>query len=178
MTVRRIHSLLLALALLVLSVACSTAPPQRATISPKDLLPLVGKWTGSLTYLDYQDNQTEVTLHTVIEYKMENERLNYTVEFVEPSGKIVNGSGFLQIPLSQTLLFDGTAYSLVSVDRRGKKWNEMRLTTTGKDNNRPATIERTLTLDDSELILETRVTYTGQANSFVRNTYRFRKNES
>ena len=56
-----------------------------------DLAFLAGRWQGTLTYLDYKDNKTHVTLQATLTCTRTDGGLRYRFEYVEPNGKTVAG---------------------------------------------------------------------------------------
>lgn len=57
----------------------------QTVISQKDFMPITGKWTGTLTYLDYTSNKTErIPANALIEFAGENSYDQYLYYTAEP----------------------------------------------------------------------------------------------
>ncbi|MEM1055807.1 MAG: S41 family peptidase [Bacteroidota bacterium] len=141
-------------------------------VRPLPLQNLAGDWAGTLTYTDYQDDTSRVTLTTSAEAEAVRGGIQITVSFVEPDGS----SG----GMGATTILDGGA----SITYNGESWQEISRTVTdegfrlviqreGDDNDRPATIRHTITLDGDVMTDRKQVRYNGTDAFFERNEFRF-----
>ncbi|MFK7884392.1 MAG: hypothetical protein AB8F26_09460 [Phycisphaerales bacterium] len=80
---------------------------------------LEGNWSGTLTYLDYQDNTTRVSLPMTATFNGSDQRLSGVYAFTEPNGSIINDASSIELTNNGTKLtlgedtFDVKTYSSV-----------------------------------------------------------------
>ena len=55
-------------------------------LDDSDLSKLAGEWTGSLTYTDYSDDKSKVTLSTDLTIVDKNGKLKFRYVYTEPGG--------------------------------------------------------------------------------------------
>lgn len=153
--------------LLVLALALTA----QATARP-DLSFLVGKWSGTLTYLDYKDNKSRVELKATLVCTLVADGLRYQFNYVEPNGKPVQGD-----ETAMTIGADGRTikigedeWTVNAAPAAGRLVVERK----GTDAGQPARFVRTYSVDGDELRIETVVT-PASGVSLVRNLYALKR---
>ncbi|MEM0964387.1 MAG: hypothetical protein AAGK21_17805, partial [Bacteroidota bacterium] len=139
------------------------------------LASLAGEWGGSLTYLDYGDDATEVTLglSASTEATADGRGVSLDLTYVEPDGS-PGGTGSNEILYaagSDHLLYQEAPWTILSRDVREDGF-EVVFEREARDNNRPATIRHTIALADDELTDRKEVRYEGTDAFFERNIVR------
>src|SRR6187399_952497 len=85
-----------------------------AKIEGKQLKDLAGNWNGELTYLDYRDDKSKVTLKVRTTNVWANSKLTRNVVFTEPNGKEIKNDSVLTIADdSRSLLEDKDKWRVV-----------------------------------------------------------------
>ncbi|HEX9951595.1 MAG TPA: S41 family peptidase, partial [Rubricoccaceae bacterium] len=177
---------LLALALALLTSAPDT-PAQPAPLVHEAADPvapfrrLVGDWTGTLIYTDYQDDATRVGLGVRIGVAEQRDALDASVlefryAYTEPDGRAVEGGRDLLGPGTDParLSFGDYEWTVVGRDTTGGRL-QLVIEREGDDNDRPATIRETLTAGTDAWALLKEVRYTGTDAFFERHTYALRR---
>ena len=141
--------------------------------SADDLAWLAGQWSGTLTYLDYKDNKTRVTLKTTMECRKTPEGLRYRFDYVEPNGKAVAGdeTSVTLDSARQRITVGRDEWTVVGTPGAGRLTIEL----DGTDAGRAVRFSRTYTLSGDELRIETSARPTDGGTSLVRNTYVLRR---
>jgi hypothetical protein len=145
---------------------------QNQSVSISDFKPLEGRWSGTLTYLDYSSNTNE-TIKTNVEVSIKNATvfemgIFYTDEpnknekdkyRIRKNGTMINKRKLIE----RTLLPDGTL-KIVLQDK-------------GTDGNdyKPATFHHVLLISKNKFTMTKLVKFDGEINFFQRNQYSFRR---
>ncbi|WP_324678019.1 DoxX family protein [Hymenobacter sp. GOD-10R] len=162
-----------------LTLVCAQA--QRLTepnaVTRADLQPLLQPgWQGTLTYRDYQ-NQQLVTLPTqlnVVGSTPQELTLNYT--YLEPSGKTVKGIDHLRVQgAGSQLSWDGLVMQVQSKQQLPQRTLRLVLVGEEQDDNRPATIRRTVLLAERQYSVRKEVRFQGDTTFLLRNEYQFQR---
>jgi hypothetical protein len=156
--------------LALVSIAALQAP---ISLTEANLTPLIGTWTGSLTYTNYKDNR-QVTLPTscyITKDKKSGVRLAYV--YTEPSGK--NEEGLTVLKPSKTagrVNYDDGEWEVKELTGSA---TTLRLVIegVGEDNDRKSTIREILVVTGDSLTHQKLVKYDGTAEFFQRNRYAF-----
>ena len=153
-----------------------------AQTSPKplmlqDLYVMEGEWAGTLTYLDYQDNQTMVDIATRMVVTPKKRKIRYTYIYTEPSGKILKEKGVIQIiPEEEMVRMGNEQYSIQAFTvSEARNSGSMILTRTGVDSGNPCTIKRIIQWAPNSLEISTEILPDGEVAYFQRNRYSFSK---
>jgi uncharacterized membrane protein YphA (DoxX/SURF4 family) len=157
--------------LLLLSLNLTSFCQQTATISVKDLQPVIGSWQGSLTYLDYTTNKP---------YTMS---ANVDIEQLGTSNKLTFANSFPKEPSANwtdtfTISADGKMFNKEAVT--GKKiladgnleivTEEMSIDGNEKE---PALIKHTYTIGKKVFMKRKEVQFAGTSVWLKRNEYRY-----
>ena len=139
------------------------------TIFPEDLKALLGEWTGSLTYVDYNTNKpyTMPANLNVNQGKNENQLiLNISYPY-EPKA-----NGRDKINISN----DGSKLNKIDVKSREVLSNgQVQITTEykGKDNNKKAAIKKVYLISNSQFIIRKEVKFEDTKDWLTRNEYKY-----
>ena len=147
-------------------------------VSIEDLSFLVGEWEGSLEYLDYQDDSTKVKLPVVISCEAKGSKLRLNFSFTEPNGKNVSNKEDIKTGKEPGTLIWGEEWTVkeLKLSPSGKEGlNSITLVQEGKDNEKEANIQLRLMSMGSRLAFRREITYKGEEESFVRNTYNLKE---
>ena len=155
----------------VLTLLFFVVPQAQNTVSAKDLEPLLGEWTGSLTYVDYSSNKpyTMPASLTVSRGKSEQQ---VSLMYTYPNEPSANSKGKLKISdqgkklnneriVSREVLSDGSVQVTTSYK--------------GKDNNREAMIKGVYVLGKAICVIRKEVKYDNSENWLKRNEYTFER---
>lgn len=115
----------------------SSGQDAKATIEYQDLDLLIGEWTGSLTYLDYQTgNPYTMPANLIVEEGKNRNQL--ILKNIFPNESSANNTDKLTISKDRTLLNKQAIVSRIELPS-----GEIEVTTayTGKDNNKKALIQ-------------------------------------
>jgi hypothetical protein len=143
---------------------------------PKPVLGLLaGNWAGTLTYLNYRDNKSRVTLETKAVSTIEADTIKMQFEYTEPSGKLIPSSDWLWLsPDGNSLCWDGEsdAYKVSKLVRSDSSMTLI-VQKVGVDNNKKATIRKTILVRGKTLTIAKQVRYQKTRKFVTRNTYSF-----
>jgi hypothetical protein len=146
------------------------ASAQNSTVRSKDFTPLAGKWTGTLTYLDYSSNKLEsikANLYTEIKndslfelniYYTDEPSHNAKDEYrIREKGTIINDTKVIE----RTALPNGVLK--IVLEEKGKDGND----------SKPATFHHVMLISKNKFTLTKLVKFDGEATFFQRNQYTF-----
>jgi len=165
------------LGMLVTQLAVAQQTTATPLVTATDLRPLLrSEWQGALTYRDYQ-NQQLVTLPTQLHVsQVTPQELTLSYDYREPNGKVVQGTDHLRLQENGTQLeWDGL---LMQVQRKQKlpaHTLRLELLGEGQDNNRSATIRRTVLLAEKRYSVRKEVRFAGDTTFLLRHEYLFRQ---
>ncbi|GAB3824254.1 DoxX family protein [Hymenobacter jeollabukensis] len=171
-----------ALAVIGLWLICATAPVQAQAppadtpaVRLADFRPLLRyDWQGTLTYLDYQ-SQRPVTLVTRLNGMQAGAgELVLDYQYQEPEGGLVKGFERLRLrPDGHGLVWDELPMRLHQRTARPDSTLQLVLVGEGRDDNRPATIRRTVLIGARRCRIRKEVRFAGQTDFLQRNEYQF-----
>ncbi len=149
----------------------------RAAVDPLDpFRPLVGAWRGTLTYTDYGDDATRVTLgaRARIAEAPGGAALTVAMTYTEPDGREVGvGTDRLEPGTDPSVFgWGGASWRVVARDTTVGAL-KLVVERDGEDNDRAATIRETLTATADAWSLVKEVRYDGAAAFFERNRHVF-----
>ncbi|MEL7122267.1 MAG: hypothetical protein AAFO07_22650 [Bacteroidota bacterium] len=168
---------LLFIALLFFSSQVVAQTEEPVPVSIEDLGFLIGEWEGTLEYLDYQDDSTKVQLPVIISCVAKGSKLRLNFNFTEPNGKTVSNKEDIKAGSKPGTLVWGEEWMVkeLKLSPSGKDGlNSITLVQEGKDNDKEATIQLRLMSMANRLAFRKEVTYKGEEESFVRNTYKLK----
>ena len=145
------------------------------SIDPMELFKLNGKWEGTLTYTDYQDDISKSTLGCSMIMEWKNKGGKMTILFTEPNGRVIKDRAKIKVKKDGTMMnFDGNSYRVKSFNKSGKKqgW-DLNLEAQSTDNRKQALINQVINLQGNELFFIKLVKYENAKYSFERNRYAF-----
>ncbi len=142
----------------------------QAVISQKDFLPITGKWTGTLTYLDYTSNKTErIPANALIELAGADSYDQYLYYSAEPDK---NKKFRYTISTDGRMLNDMTVVEKMMLED-GKL--QLILESSGADgnDNKPARFRHILIIGEKTFSITKMVKFEGEKDYFQRNRYEF-----
>lgn len=158
---------------LFIVIACLFSINNQAqnSVTPADLEPLLGEWTGSLTYVDYSSNKpyTMPANLTVSQGKSEHQ---VSLMYTYPNEPSANSKGKLKISdqgkklnnemiVSREVLSDGSVQITTSYN--------------GKDNNKEAMVKGAYILGKTICVIRKEVKYINSDKWLKRNEYSFQR---
>jgi hypothetical protein len=144
------------------------APADGPTISPDDFTPLVGTdWKGTLTYLDYGDGKTEVTIPVEL-MVLQTER-TFGLYFTFPEDPEADGGADI------TISDNGRMINQETVTRRLEENGSLMVVTLApcEDGGVQASCEYTYEISGSAFSIRMMVTLDGDTEAFRRHHYSF-----
>ncbi|GAB5537235.1 MAG: hypothetical protein Rubg2KO_34840 [Rubricoccaceae bacterium] len=139
---------------------------------PLPLADLAGDWSGTLTYADYSDDATQVTLTTAAAVEAIPGGLELTISFIEPNGSSGGTSTLTLRDGAVAFEYDGLTWTELEREVNGDTFRLV-IEREGADNNREATLRHTLSYRDGTLIDRKDVRYAGTDRFFERNVTTF-----
>lgn len=150
---------------LTASAFANEAPP----LEPSDLEIAVGSdWTGSLTYLNYQEPFVDFTISAALEVSATETGLQLAYKY--PDEPHANSTIVAEIGQNGTLLMGEPIVSNLALEDGGR---EVKTAFDCEDMGRPAACEMTYAFSATELRIKKMVTYAGETEGFRRNEYVF-----
>jgi len=153
---------------LVLAVSSLFAQGQEVNLS--DFEGLIGNWQGSLTYLDYGDDKTRVSLETRLEAAIKGNELKMDFYYTEPNGEVVIGKEKIAISERKGKWFVNKGWEVLSFEKTNNTWTLL-VETKAKDNNKKSIIRKNFTFETSSVKIEKLVKYNGTDQFFQRHVY-------
>lgn len=139
---------------------------------------LEGAWTGTLDYLDYQDNQTRVELQVKAEFRKAGKKIKYQYIYTEPNGEEVKEKGKIKVSKDgRTLQFGDEEYEVANFVLSPKQDRyRVILTREGKDGGKDAILRKSIFLSEDKLMLNKEVRLMEEKGDyFSRNRYFLKK---
>lgn len=138
---------------------------------------MVGSWDGTLTYLDYGDNERRVSLQTSVVYSAHDAGLDFEFAYTEPNGEIIRDSGTLRVLADGRVGMGMEAFEVQQREVRGPTDLLIVMSRRGTDNDRPGMVWRTIQIDGDALVIRQEVLLDGSTDRFTRNEYRFQRTQ-
>ncbi|MFY0594346.1 hypothetical protein [Roseivirga sp.] len=132
-----------------------------------------GEWEGSLTYLNYGDDETLVTLPLKVEAEHSAKGVEFKYYFTEPGGRIEKRTDRFRIKKDK-IYYNGY-WDLESSDIKSLDEWSLELKSEGKDNNRKASFRKEVKVSANKITIKKFVKYEGTDEFFVRNSYVFNR---
>lgn len=140
-------------------------------ITPEDLKIILGKWTGSLKYVDYRTNKP-YTIPSNVDVKQGKNEKQLLLLITYP--KEPNANSKEKIKISE----NGQQLNKKEVSSRQILSNgQIQITTEylGKDNNKPALIRNIYILGEKQFVIRKEVNFENTNNWMMRNEYSFER---
>lgn len=149
--------------------------PSASAAQVSDFEGMVGAWDGTLTYLDYGDNETRVSLETSVVYTADPAGLDFEFAYTEPNGEIIRDEGTLRVLDDGRVGMGMEAFQVQQREVRGPTDLLIVMTRRGTDNDRPGMVWRTIQIEGDVLTIRQEVLLDGTTDRFTRNEYRFQR---
>lgn len=140
-------------------------------ITANDLVPLVGEWTGSLTYIDYSSNNP-YTMPANLSASQGKDKHQLSLMYTYPNEPKANSKGRIKITEGGKKLNNETVVSREVLDD-----GSVQITTSykGKDNNKEAMIKGVYILGKNICVIRKEVKYVNSDKWLKRNEYSFQR---
>ena len=160
--------------LILLTVISISGRALSQELTEKDLYQLVAKWEGTLTYLNYGDDKTQVELKTEMDALWSGGDVQFKFRYTEPNGEIVEGKDKVSLRKKNGKSIINKDWTVSEFQKVDNGWRLL-METTGKDNGKKSSIRKEITLAGSTLQIKKLVKYNGTDNYFQRHIYQFTK---
>ncbi|TAE22383.1 MAG: hypothetical protein EAZ92_15795 [Candidatus Kapaibacterium sp.] len=174
---------------------------QTAKIPDGFLESMQGDWKGKLTYTDYQNDATQVTMDVWLKSSIENKKLIKQFYYQEPNSTtkqksksqdttLIAKEGYALVESGYTLPFAIQESSSTETKHSSKtitdgvntsqsasasREQQIVMETADNDNNKPSTIRVTISTSPNSMIIKKEVKYNGTNSFFVRHTFAYTK---
>lgn len=139
-----------------------------------------GDWKGKLTYTDYQDDSTQVTMDVWLKSSITDNKLLKEFFYREPDGKTKQKAQSMDttyiIDNGRRLVESGykSPFDIKNLIKERKKQIVV-METNDVDNEKPSLIRTTITVTASSMTIKKEVKYNGTNNFFTRHTFFYTK---
>lgn len=128
-----------------------------------------GEWKGNLTYLNYGDDKTLVTLPVRVEASFSEKGVEFKSFYTEPGGRIEKRSHRFRIG-KKNIYYNGN-WKMDSFEAKSLEQWTLFLKSEGKDNNRTASFKKIVEVSPNKITIKKMVKYEGTEEYFMRNSY-------
>lgn len=160
---------------------CTVGFSQKKATAFQDFLKsLQGDWKGKLTYTDYRNDSTQVTMDVWLKSNMYNNYLVKEFYYREPDGKTKQKAKSIDttsIDDKKSKWFE-TGYKLPFKIKKYENKDDiqkMLIETIDTDNNKLSTIRITITSSLNAMTIKKEVKYNGTNHFFTRHTFYYTK---
>lgn len=142
-------------------------------VSPEDLDPIIGNWSGSLTYLDYSSGKPYTMPAELKAIKPEGTN-NYKINFSYPDEPGANSETLFSISEDGSILNDEKVISKLLLENGNLEIITEATGTDGND-NKPATFRHTYILGKDVFVIRKDVLFAEENNWIKRNEFSFKR---
>ena len=139
------------------------------SISPENLTVLLGKWTGTLTYLNYSDG-TPFTMPAELDVKKGKNKYQLILFTSYPKEPNANSKGMIKLSKDGTLL---NKEPIISIEQLENEEVHVITEYKGKDNHKKALIKNIYTLGKNRLVIRKKVKFEDKDTWLTRNEYQY-----
>lgn len=139
------------------------------TIEPKDLNKIIGKWKGSLTYIDYGSNKP-FTMPTNLLIENGKNKYQFKLLLEYPNESNANSTEKIKISKNGTTL---NRNDIISVSKISNEEIKIITEYLGKDNNLKAQIRMIYIIGNTKLVIRKEVKFENIEDWTLRNEYNF-----
>ncbi len=157
---------------LLIAIVSFLVPIQNEMITSDHLKVFEGDWNGTLTYLNYGDDETLVDLSFTMQAVFDGKSLDFDYFYDEGDGRIEKRTGKFSLK-GEDIQFNGKwqveEVLIESLDR----W-QLQLSSKGKDNNRKAAFKQSVLVTPNRIEVVKNVKYLDtDGDYFMRNRHVF-----
>lgn len=146
---------------------------KRATISNKDFTPLIGRWQGTLTYLDYSSSKP-YTMQADIDIEQIGKSPKYIFANSYPKESNANSNDTITVSDNGGMINEEIVKSKRKLQNGNLEIITEFLRTDGNE-NKPALIRHTYIIGKNDYINRKNVQFVGQTEWIKRNEYKYTK---
>ncbi len=133
-----------------------------------------GEWNGTLTYLNYGDDQTLVDLSLRMVAEFDGKSLKFDYFYNEGNGRVEKRTGSFKLK-GDDIIYNGKWDLKNSSITDLENW-ELQLESVGKDNNRPARFKKSILVSKDKIEVTKMVQYKDASGDFfMRNKHVFQR---
>jgi hypothetical protein len=156
---------------ILFSLSISYSSLAQTTISSADFIPLIGNWSGTLTYLNYSDG-TPFSMPVELRIVQTEETNKFTFYFSFPDEPQANSEETVSISDGGTMI---NSEPIISKQRLEGGNLEIVTESKGTDDELPATIRQTYIIGADVFVTRKDVQFVGQDEWLNRNEFNFKK---
>ncbi|MEM9326785.1 MAG: hypothetical protein AAGA85_14060 [Bacteroidota bacterium] len=144
------------------------------SLTPQHLQVFQGEWQGTLTYLNYQDDETLVDLPVRMVATYNDEALSFEYFYDEGSGRTEKRTGSFKLK-GKKVQYNGS-WQLDEADITDLNTWKLALSSKGKDNNQKASFQLKVDVSPSQIVTTKWVKYEEEdGDYFMRNRHVFER---
>jgi hypothetical protein len=144
-----------------------------AQLTTDNLTAIEGEWTGTLTYLNYRDDKTLVSLPVEIIATNAGKSIDLVMIFTEPGGGSERRTDKIKLKKKQ-IVFSGDWDLGESKVEDLNNW-EVEMSKEGIDNNLKANFLQIMKVSADDILITKKVRYRGEEDYFMRNEYKLKR---
>jgi len=158
---------------IIITIMLIAFAPKGQNINSAHLKVYEGEWNGTLTYLNYGDDKTLVDLPVRMVAAYKNGKLSFDYYYNEGDGRTEKRTGSFRV--KEDKIYYNGKWDLKDSEIQDLNHWSLELTSTGKDNNRPASFRKTVEVSPEHIEVTKWVKYDGEEKYFMRNKHVFDK---
>ena len=144
-----------------------------AQLTTDHLMVIEGEWSGTLTYLNYSDDKTMVTLPMEMKATNAGKAIDLAMSFTEPGGGVEKRTD--RIKLKKNRMFFSGDWDLGKATVQSLTTWEVEMSQEGMDNRLKADIVQVMKITDSDILITKKVRYRSEPEYFIRNEYKLKR---
>ncbi|MEQ9300000.1 MAG: hypothetical protein RIF33_15610 [Cyclobacteriaceae bacterium] len=141
----------------------------QAQLTTDNLTAIVGEWTGTLTYLNYRDDKTLVTLPVDVTATSAGKAIELVMIFDEPGGGTQRRTDKIKLKKKQ-IVFSGDWDLGKATVQDTNNW-EVEMSMNGIDNKLKSDFIQVMKVTENDILITKNVRYRGE-EFFMRNEYK------
>lgn len=132
-----------------------------------------GEWEGTLTYLNYSDDKTLVTLPLELTAINAGKSIDLVMLFTEPGGRIEKRTDKIKLKKNQ-IVFSGD-WDLGNVTINSLTDWDVEMSMEGLDNHLKADFMQVMKVTENDVLIKKKVRYKSEPEFFIRNEYKLKR---
>ncbi|MEQ8713142.1 MAG: hypothetical protein RIC80_08990 [Cyclobacteriaceae bacterium] len=157
---------------ILISLLILISASAQAQLTTDNLNAIVGEWTGTLTYLNYRDDKTLVTLPVEVTATNAGKSIDLIMIFEEPGGGTERRTDKIKLKKNQ-IVFSGD-WDLGGATVQDNNHWEVEMSKEGMDNNLKSDFLQIMKVTNDDILITKKVRYRG-GEFFMRNEYKLKR---